>query len=491
MKRISYVIFCVLLLCYFFSYQSILSHVLFYHEQHHLFLFSEAYFNRTLASEGLLSYFTNFIIQFFYIPLLGSAILAFLVAAVYIFTNNLIHKILGKVDVLQLSVIPSIYLFFYTMTIDHSLNVVVGYFLFFLLLNLLLIVIRRFWKNRPEIDWAGVKNKKIKLIITCVCFALYTGAGYFYFINKFNTSERILLRIEQLAKNKDWEQVLKYTYNYQMSGRTNQLVSYFHNLSLFKTGQLSSRLFEFPQSLGVKSLYFPWNSDSRESEYGHFVYEELGYLNEAHRWEFEAMVVWGETAPHLLNLAKYNIANDRPLVAKRFIELLKQSLFYKKQALELEPIMYSGQVPGLRNALKGIEDAPARFSNILNIGPELQYICANDSTNKMAFEYLMSNLLLSNQVVRFVDNLKFIHNYSYSSLPPIYEEALYIYKLGVSEDEFNEVGFTVSTETVKKFADYYQLMKKGQIEALRARFGKTYWFYLNYVSPYGNKVIQN
>nr|WP_250714289.1 DUF6057 family protein [Bacteroides fragilis] len=74
--------------------------------------------------------------------------------------------------------------------------------------------------------------------------------------------------------------------------RTNQLISYFHNLALYHTGKLPYHLFDYPQKLGVKSLYFPWNSDSRESEYGHFIYEDLGYINEAQRWEFESMVVW-------------------------------------------------------------------------------------------------------------------------------------------------------------------------------------------------------
>lgn len=74
------------------------------------------------------------------------------------------------------------------------------------------------------------------------------------------------------------------------------------------------------------------------SEYGHILYEELGYINEAQRWEFESMVVWGETAPHLINLAQYNIVNHRPLVAQRFINKLKQSLFYREKALLLEKL---------------------------------------------------------------------------------------------------------------------------------------------------------
>ncbi len=290
-------------------------------------------------------------------------------------------------------------------------------------------------------------------------------------------------------KNKEWEKVLDYTKRYLDTGRYNRLISYFYHLALYHTGQLPYHLLDYPPRKGVEGLYFPWNSDSRESEYGHILYEELGYINEAQRWEFEAMVVWGETAPHLINLAKYNIINHRPLVARRFINKLKQSLFYRKEALQLEEWVDGGKVPGLKNALEGKTDTPARFANVLNIGPELQYLCERDSTNRMAFEYLMSNLLLSNHVVRFVNNLKRMESFSYAELPPLYEEALYIYKLGVSEEEFSKLGIGIKPETEQRFKRYYQLVQKKQPGALQKEFGNTYWFYLNYVSPYGNKVI--
>ncbi|MFK2030543.1 DUF6057 family protein, partial [Bacteroides fragilis] len=268
-------------------------------------------------------------------------------------------------------------------------------------------------------------------------------------------------------------------------------ISYFHNLALYHTEKLPYQLFDYPQKLGVKALYFPWNSDSRESEYGHFIYEDLGYINEAQRWEFEAMVVWGETAPHLLNLARYNIVNKRPEVARRFINLLKQSLFYRKDAEELEKQLHAGSVPGLRMALENNKEHPARFANVINIGPELQYLCEQDTTNRMAFEYLMSDLLLSNNVVRFVDNLKFIRHFKYPEMPPAYQEALYIYKLGVDGETFSKSGFNVSENTEKRFQRYYNLYKNRQMQRLKAEFGNTYWYYLNFISPYGDKIIRN
>jgi hypothetical protein len=134
MKRLTYILMGVLFLLYYICYQGVLSHIVFYHEEHHLFLFSNLYFHQCIQSEGWLGYLTNFIIQFFYIPSLGSAILALMLTLIYWFVNRIIKILSGKNDLLQLSLIPSLSFFFYTMSADHSLSVVTGGFLLLFLL---------------------------------------------------------------------------------------------------------------------------------------------------------------------------------------------------------------------------------------------------------------------------------------------------------------------------------------------------------------------
>ena len=90
MKRLVYTLFGILFVLYYICYQGALSHILYYHEQHHLFLFSKSYFVQCVQTEGWLNYITNFIIQFFYYPMLGSAILALLLALVYLLINSII-----------------------------------------------------------------------------------------------------------------------------------------------------------------------------------------------------------------------------------------------------------------------------------------------------------------------------------------------------------------------------------------------------------------
>lgn len=490
-KILKYGIFVILSLCFYMAYRGNLAHIISYHEQHHLFLFTEAYFKQQIHSEGLMSYLTDFLIQFFYNPIWGSMLLSILIASVYLLTRNIIWKLFGKEDLLNLSVIPSLILFFHTMEASHTLIPVTTTVLVLGTANLLLWPLRHHVPLIPLFKNLHIRKKALRTALALTALAIYGGYGFYHFVKSYNRNEGIMLKAEMYVKAKDWDNVLKYTHLYIGSGKTNHLIAYFHHLALYHTGKLPYQLFDYPPVLGVKALYFPWSSDSRESEYGHFLYEDLGHINAAHHWEFEAMTVWGETAPHLLNLARYNIVNHRPKVAQRFINKLKQSLFYREKALSLEKALENGQIEGIRNALTNSPDSPARFINTQNIGPELEHLCNHDPKNRMAFEYLMSNLLLSNNVVRFVDNLHRIHNFDYPSLPPAYEEALLIYRLKAGKEKFAETGFTISKETETRFARYYQLMENKQMQAIQREFGKTYWFYLNYVSPYGNKVIAN
>lgn len=490
-KKLTYGIFTILFCCYWGAYRGNLSHIIAYHEQHHLFLYTEAYFEQQIQSEGFFNYLTDFVIQFFYYPTLGSALLALLLASVYLMTSNLICMVFGKEDLLHLSVIPSLALFYHTMEASHTLVPITTTVLILSIANLALWMLRRHTPLIPLFKNFHIQKRTIRMGLTSVALLFYAGYGYYHFVKSYNRSEGIMMKAEMYVKKKDWNKVLDYTKLYMVGGKTNQLIAYFHHLALYHTGKLPYDLFNYPQTLGVKGLYFPWNSDSRESEYGHFLYEDLGYINEAHRWEFESMVVWGETAPHLLNLAQYNIVNHRPKVAQRFINKLKQSLFYQKEAQQLELALENGQIEGLKNVLSEVEDIPARFSNVINIGPELEYLCNQDSKNRMAFEYLMCNLLLSNNVTRFVDNLYRMKNFDYPSMPPIFEEALLIYKLKVGMKVFEKSGLMVNSETETRFARYYQLMKNNQLRELQQEFGNTYWYYMNYISPYGNKVIAN
>lgn len=517
MRRTPYILFLLLMALFFLLLEGPMFYIPYYHEQHHLFLFTQTYLNSHLSAPGqLLDYLTDFCIQFFYLPHTGKGWFAFLLSLPYILNVTICHKLTRKHDLFLLALVPSLWLLLQYLSVDFSITHMIGLDFCLLVymgislvtsnrlklilfipatiilygicgwiyptvsLGVILIpVLSALWVTRHII------NNKYRLAINLLSLFVYAGGTFYFFIFSYNMRERLIIEAEIHLKAGQWEQVMDCCQRYRGQ---NQLILYFNNMALFHTGKMPYHLFDYPQTMGVQSLYLPWKSDSRQTEYGHYIYEQLGYINEAHRWAFEAMTVFGETAPNLINLIRYNIVNRRPKVAMRFIRKLKHSLFYREQAEELEKHLFSGELPGLQ-AIPYDNTEKVRFANILNIGPELSYLCDKDPINRMAFEYLMSDLLLSNQLVRFAENLKRIRAFSYPELPGIYEEALYIYRLGVNEETFNKTGFRISPTTEERFKAYYSLYQKKDMQELRKLFGNTYWYYLNFLSPYGNKVI--
>ena len=165
-------------------------------------------------------------------------------------------EISGGNDLLQLSMLPSLGLFFYTMSADRALTLVTGCFLTLMLLYFVLLLIQRCWKVFPLFKINYTIRQSVRICLTLLILAGYAGFGYRYFVRHYKRSERIMLKAEEYVKSKEWEKVLTYTSHYWRSGRTNQLIAYFYHLALYHTGQLPYRLLDFPQVMGVKSLYF-------------------------------------------------------------------------------------------------------------------------------------------------------------------------------------------------------------------------------------------
>ncbi len=432
-----------------------LAYIFPYHEQQQLFLFTRSYLESYLSEPGRLGeYFANFVIQFFYLPYTGKIVLAFILSCLYLLPALTVQRLTGKNDPLRIAVLPSLYLFIQLESPDFEISRITSLFYTFLVTYLLsrlpgkafcYTLIPCFLLTGFTLGWTYPAVVFVIILLTtlsarmllrfittpqyyisCTILSLlvYASCTFYSFVRTYNMRERLLIETENHVKKQEWEQILSCAKKYR--GKS-PLMDYFCNMALYHTGRMPYDLLKYPQSYGINSLFLPWVSDPRQSRYGHYLYEQLGYINEAQRWASEALVVHGETAPTLLNLIRYNIVNGRQEVALRFISILKRSLFYEKQAEEYEKLVPTGKVPGLK-PIPQQKEGKARFANIQNIGPELLFICQQDPTNRMAFEYLMSYFILSNNIKQFAEYLPLIKRFSYTEIPPFYQSILDNYK---------------------------------------------------------------
>lgn len=494
-----------LLLIFFIAYMTLYRHVVIFHEQHHLFRFSIEYIRETAHQHGVLALCSAFLAQFAYYPWLAALIWSAMLVGVYCMTRSILRRIVGFNDSLQLSAIVPCWAFYTSVNIDGSLNQFVIVFSSALALYLISLLLPA-RKRVISIPWKPMPY------LAPVIIAAFFGAFYFYSFRpvtitlpdgrtrsftreevknqRFN--EELMVKAAQAVRRADWDEVIAISDRQAETGVKNHLMLYFRAMALYHRGELLDRLFEQPQAHGPNSLFFPWKADKNRAEYGGYIFEQLGALNSAIHWEFEALVGWGETAYHLINLSRYYIETQRPKQAEKFIHPLKQTLFYRGEARRLEEQKKAGHVPGLRDALAGVKQDPAnfdpiRFDNVLNIGADCKYILLNDPTNEMARDYMMLIFLLANNVGIFYDNLCQFYRPD-EPLPRIFEEALCLVRLNYGSERLAADGFQISPQVDAAYRAFLAEKQKGRFANFSPEQRKSLWYYYTFVSPSGNTI---
>lgn len=491
-----------LFLMMFVAYITMYRHVVIFHEQHHLFRFSLDYIGDLAHQKGWTAPAVAFIVQFAYYPWLGALIWSAMLTGVYCMTRSVLRRQAGWTDTLQLSALLPIWTFFTTVDVDGTLKTLLIVFVSVLAVYIVsrLLPAR---KTVREIPW-----KWLPWVAPLIMGAIFGGFYYRSFdpitINLANGQERtysreevkvqkaneaMMIKAAQAVRAGDWDEVVEISNAQAETGVKNHLMTYFRAMALYHRGELLDHLFDVPPSHGPTSLFFPWKAEKNRAEFGGFIYEQLGALNAATHWEFEAMVGWGETAYHLINLSRYLIESGKPLQARKFIAPLKQTLFYRDTARKLEQALEQGHIDGLHNAFANFDEAntPIRFDNVENIAADCKYLLQFDPTNEMARQYMMITFLLANNLGIFYDNLKQFYPPG-EPLPRLYEEALCLVRLNYGGEQLAADGYPISPEIDAQYRAFMAEKNKKQFANFTPAQRRTYWYYVLYLSPFGNKL---
>lgn len=176
-------------------------------------------------------------------------------------------------------------------------------------------------------------------------------AGYFYNVVHSRSYYR-LIREQQLAARSDWDGIIETADRRQ----PNYLVSYL-NLALAQKGQLIDKLGYYnPQP--VSKVMYPTPNLKTGLSLQSAVYLAWGYVAAARQAAFDAnMVTPGMHNPAQLKvLVLTNMALDSPEVARKYVNILEKTLFYRGWAGEMrkaldDPSYEPDELRRLRKAL--------------------------------------------------------------------------------------------------------------------------------------------
>nr|WP_321353582.1 DUF6057 family protein [uncultured Draconibacterium sp.] len=267
----------------------------------------------------------------------------------------------------------------------------------------------------------------------------------------------------------------------------NRFATYYTNMALAKTGQLSNRLLEFYQP-SFYGLILPvsqnehWQTILFSNEFFYLV----GDMNLA---QHSAMLgntfsPYNRSSRMMKRLAEINMVNEDYAGAEKYLRMLDKTLFHKKWAekrlAENNALSNPGWLLEKRSQI-------AKTDTIRN-GSEylksLEFLVEQNPQNKIALDYLLCYHLLNKDLEAFNTAYDRFALPYFNSVPKVYSEALLIilFRENASEETLQQ--YKIQQSQIRDFTKYTSRFEaaNGKGEALKESFGTSYWFYYHFAT---------
>jgi hypothetical protein len=296
-------------------------------------------------------------------------------------------------------------------------------------------------------------------------------------IMSFDSRQRALIQVEQAADQQRWDTVLSRAATLAIYPPSTRLR--IHH-ALGQTGRLCDELFAYPLQRGTELLSTPRDGLEICLPLSDLLLH-LGHVNLAERYAHEALEIQGERPAILRRLARINVLKDRPRAARVFLNHLanipgqRRGANDQLRALAVDPQLSEDEhLARLRAVQVKVSRSEVQFPTRV----VLELANPAGSSNRMAFEFLVADYLLTGQDQEILRSLSRFRELGYTMLPRHVEEAVIALAGGKSVEVCERSGFKLRPGAGARFVRYVEAARQvNTAEAMADEFGDTYWFY--------------
>lgn len=303
-------------------------------------------------------------------------------------------------------------------------------------------------------------------------------------------------KIKYLAHEREWKKILDLTDKHYSEDR---LVNFNINRALYFTNRLPDDLFKRPNFWGQQALFLGSYTLGSIAIDNSELFFDLGHIRAARQWAYEAQTIF-ENSPRVLKmLALTNVIEGDYKAASTMLEKLDKSIVHKKWAqYYLNGIQDTTvfQSDSLIQEKRRMMPSDVHFMNGRKVDVDLLALLKKNPHNKMAFEFLMAYLMLSDQIEKLdiADQIFYLKQLGYKEIPEPYQEALWVYISRKRLEVFDLGGYQFSPGVENGFNDYLTILQRYEMDRnaaqaeLYQKYGSSYWYYQQYISPYINNI---
>ena len=307
------------------------------------------------------------------------------------------------------------------------------------------------------------------LVLTVVCAIVWIPRSYD--VQKYD-----LIDYDYLVRMKDWKGIIakaeQKTPDLPMSVSAT-------NLALAMTGQLGDRVFEFYQR-GHEGLLPPFERNFTSAQVTGEIYFHLGLVNTAQRFAFESMEElpdFRKSARSLKRLAETNLINGQYEVARKYLQMLKRSMFYRSWAERMEALL---------GHEKEINEHPV-YGWLRKVQLKEDFLFSEDETDKicgqlflqnkdnlMAVQYLLMLPLLDRDINRFMHYAQVVQSLTNYKPRAVQEAMAFAY----AQNQHEPPQGLVSPEVMQAAREFLRATSGGAQTGMLEQFRGTAWYYL-------------
>jgi hypothetical protein len=321
-----------------------------------------------------------------------------------------------------------------------------------LIIFLLVLIIPVLCRYLPEAN-----TRESRIISGCMQFTVLILLAAWGIKTQANWEKEEIMAYDYFSRSQKWNSIIRLA-DKKAPAAPISVASL--NLALAKQNLLSNTMFEYFQN-GPEGLLPSFQKEFIVNMMAGEIYYHLGLVNTAQRFAFEGMeAIPGnqKSVRSIQRLAETNIINGQYEVARKYLFLLKHTLFYKKWAEEAVTYLYNEEKINAHPEWGKLRQFRPKKDFLFSEQEKdqvLGILWQNNTGNRTAYEYLLAYTLLKKDLQHFFDYYRLSENRKKDEVvPKSYQEALAFiqgqipFKPGLSEEAFYK------------------------------QYGKTYWYYL-------------
>ena len=285
-----------------------------------------------------------------------------------------------------------------------------------------------------------------------------------------------LIEYDYLVRIKDWNGIIakaeKKTPDLPMSVCAT-------NLALAITNQLGDRAFDFYQR-GREGLLPPFERNFTTAQLTGEIYYYLGLINTAQRFAFESMEAlpnYNKSGRIIKRLVETNMINGQYEVARKYLQLLEKTIFYRPWAEKTLALLHNPQQINQHPVYGWLRKVRLQ-DDFLFSEDEVDKICGqlfmHNTKNAMAMQYLLMTPLLDRDLNRFMQYLQVVQE-KVRYNPRVCQEAVC---LAFAQRNQQPPQGAVNQMILRNFSEFAQAYGGQHNPAALSRFKQSTWYYL-------------